>query len=934
MAEWDPSKLVEFLPLFRQLLTLKQYSGGLSGQLLDQLSDDDLLRFLNQKYSSWKIDMENANAYKANVRHLINQIEEVLHQRHINPDLEPEFDSTFYTNTDFRKTRTDFDDPTEDKKREVFRLVFGPPRSESGLFLLSSDGLYYDSQKGGLDPVYIHLNKLDMPDVGDIYKFNHAANLGGRGDDISLADIEVYTNTLFDVNLIDDSDTMRNHYDNDHFLQVLEGQRNKRIFDLSGAARRASNDGSGIAYVRNLKNEIYAAMSRWDSVIDKRKKQIEIAIKATSIYGDGVPQFDPTRTLSDEDNPFVVLPPGAAAGGTYTGPCDTPPGVPPPPGCSDEDTGGGPGGPGPGGGNPNAYNIPIGTGEGGTVGGVASGRSTVDPSGYVGKTLFPFGQIPVNDFSYLAQFNFAIDEDIQEKLFFKTGEVKDVVLPVNARFTKPYASPLQYNYSHLLIPPVGKGSIIYDPSGSDAAVLSLTTGIHTDNLLAIYNFLDGEVSFPGVSGMDASNVTNCNAVGNFTNYGHMVGANASSVFAAGLGIPYFEGMTRNSSDDPFRVSSLGSVMVLPETDDFQDLTYGPSGFTFETWVRVPGLAQESGWHSNGNVGNQASALTKCILACENTGVDSDFIMPDPADGVPTITTLGEGGYIEAVNAWSLDNLPNHGPTHTKGMIIGFTRDRRMVAGLPGSGERNKQDPVGNGVSLVIAPTVARDASSLSWISKDGGPGGGYGTRFTYDYYGLTVNCSALNANRTNGEARSFFDTSGEFVLLDVTVNPLDNIVNVYMDGELMGSETIPNTFGTGAYQPPSLPTFIKPNSFEYSSNSVNGPNQLHEGPKPHGLFTPWILGGGYTDGMTFDFLGDPGGSEESYAGNFFGGGTNATGGTLDDDGSPGGITSGLRGYLGSTKFYNCALQEDQIKTNYLSQKGFFKFIDLRLSPLG
>jgi hypothetical protein len=194
--------------------------------------------------------------------------------------------------------------------------------------------------------------------------------------------------------------------------------------------------------------------------------------------------------------------------------------------------------------------------------------------------------------------------------------------------------------------------------------------------------------------------------------------------------------------------------------------------------------------------------------------------------------------------------------------------------------------------------------------------------FQYNYYGLTVGCSSLNSNRSNGEARTFHDASGTFVLLDVTVNPFDNMVHIYLDGELMGSETIPNTFGTPANAPPSLPTFTKNNSFEYSVNSVNGPNQLHDGPKLHGQFTPWMVGGGYTDGMVYDFRGDPGGAEDTDAGNFFGGA------------GVGGRVSGLRGHLGSTKFYNAALKEDQIKKNYLAQKGFFKNVDLTDSPLG
>jgi len=46
-------------------------------------------------------------------------------------------------------------------------------------------------------------------------------------------------------------------------------------------------------------------------------------------------------------------------------------------------------------------------------------------------------------------------------------------------------------------------------------------------------------------------------------------------------------------------------------------------------------------------------------------------------------------------------------------------------------------------------------------------------------------------------------------------------------------------------------------------------------------------------------------------------------------GHAGGLVSGLRGYVGSTKFYNTALKQDKIEKNYKAQKAMFKNIDLR-----
>jgi hypothetical protein len=102
---------------------------------------------------------------------------------------------------------------------------------------------------------------------------------------------------------------------------------------------------------------------------------------------------------------------------------------------------------------------------------------------------------------------------------------------------------------------------------------------------------------------------------------------------------------------------------------------------------------------------------------------------------------------------------------------------------------------------------------------------------------------------------------------------------------------------------PRIPTFKKTNSFQYSASSVNStaPNSLKFGPKLDRYFTPWIVGGGYTDGMHL-------------YGNFMGG-------------PYGGISSGLRGHVGSLKFYSKPLISGEIVNNYNAHKNFFKNIN-------
>jgi len=83
---------------------------------------------------------------------------------------------------------------------------------------------------------------------------------------------------------------------------------------------------------------------------------------------------------------------------------------------------------------------------------------------------------------------------------------------------------------------------------------------------------------------------------------------------------------------------------------------------------------------------------------------------------------------------------------------------------------------------------------------------------------------------------------------------------------------------------------------------VDGPTVIKQGPLLNTYYTPWIVGGGYTDGMY-------------QHGNFLGG-------------DRGGITSGLRGHLGSLKFYARALDNSEVSKNYKAQQGFFKNIKI------
>ena len=83
---------------------------------------------------------------------------------------------------------------------------------------------------------------------------------------------------------------------------------------------------------------------------------------------------------------------------------------------------------------------------------------------------------------------------------------------------------------------------------------------------------------------------------------------------------------------------------------------------------------------------------------------------------------------------------------------------------------------------------------------------------------------------------------------------------------------------------------------------ISGP-KLNYG--PNYSFTPWIIGGGYTDGVGVHYV------AAENAG-FMGG--------------LGGHKSGLCGYVGSVKFYSKPLTTEEALINFKAQKGFFKNI--------
>jgi hypothetical protein len=151
---------------------------------------------------------------------------------------------------------------------------------------------------------------------------------------------------------------------------------------------------------------------------------------------------------------------------------------------------------------------------------------------------------------------------------------------------------------------------------------------------------------------------------------------------------------------------------------------------------------------------------------------------------------------------------------------------------------------------------------------------------------------------------SFSSCQNQFCHVAITLDPVNDEIKFYLDGVNTTTSSLSYVFGIPKYSMPNIPTFRRGNTFEYSTSTVNQscPDELKYGPKLDRYFTPWIVGGGYTDGM-YQY------------GNFLGG-------------QYGGVRSGLNGYLGSLKFYSRPLSASEIINNYKAHEGFFKNINI------
>ena len=518
----------------------------------------------------------------------------------------------------------------------------------------------------------------------------------------------------------------------------------------------------------------------------------------------------------------------------------------------------------------------------------------------------PIERIPLNDFSFLKSSGLDISLRKQEKLLIFSEDLEDVIAPVHVRFIKSKALSLP-NIGQFSVPPTPRDSFPYfqgDPhvSGTGGIVQSLTTSIHTEGMILGYNFLEAQSIVDASSNLfKVDNIVN-DTSDNFN--GQLVGSSIDAVFVSGLGIPKLTGTHANGSYVrlPANYTPDGINRSLRNTA-IDDLFYPPNarydhnsliggGVTFDFWVHIPSLTFTD------------QHRYRLIAACENSGKST-----------PTSQTQ-EAIYASRTN---LSNSLSENKVH--GMIMGF-RDKG-----------GNSSP--SGIEFGVFPTVSQNRT-------DQGSGHNIciAEALTYEVDGSLLPSGIIELGaKTNSEVSSqgsyITKVEEEFTHISVVFDFKEDLITTYFDGVALTSKSIRKTFDTGNTRHIGIPsTTFAPDINNLGVSSFNNEDSL--GPKIGNLglgFTPWILGGGFSDRTGKDFgaqsivvdtpgflgfntntfYGDPTFSQQSYP--------------IEQVYTPT-PSSGLDGFLGSFKLYSKALSNTEVATNFNSQKGFFKNIKI------
>lgn len=701
-----------------------------------------------------------------------------------------------------------------EKDKPIFDLTYGPPVSKSGTFILSNDGLYYDSVNGGIPEV------SGIVAASSTWNLNYAPNLGGKGQAYTSENLKNIADNVFAPDYEPDKTTENEYYVTDDVLETFKSDRDKHIDDIHTQISGLIASGLDVssAMIVNYYGNVAAVASMYDEKIKKRKKQLQlVSIFASHLYSHSL------MNGSEKD---------------------------------------------------------IGLGDGILI----HNRGTL-----TSPEWHPIERIPINDFSFLAGTGAGATLQQQESILLFSEDLGDTILPYTPTFLRSHHKPLAY-LEHFTLPPSEDEVFPYiegddkTASASTPYVHSLTTSIEESGLLVAYNFTSPNVVDPSSTKF---NVDNVGPDAGRRLDAQLVGSSINGVFPSGLAIPKLTGVSGGSyvrlpsNVAPNGVSRAQITQELdnlfyPSNKTYDSDTEKGGGVTFDYWVHVPSLTFTN------------SHRYRLVMGCENSGGSPHF---GSRQGIVDATRTNKNG--------------NHDTAKTHGMIIGF-RDKG------GTGVTS------SGLEFGVFPTVSQNLNNETI---------GHSIAIAENSSGAELGAVIPNDIISNGVSIS--DVTSSFVHMSIVFNYAKKNLKMYMDGELLCTSGLGLTFDLQKSDFIGVPSITASGDSTYISSWTPSGNN---GPLIGALglsFTPWILGGGFSDNiLQKESLG-------SYDPGFLGYNTNSVYGVPPASQhypslgsiSPG-AKSGLDGFLGSFKVYSKALTTNEVKTNFRGQKGFFKNIKI------
>lgn len=512
----------------------------------------------------------------------------------------------------------------------IFDLVYGPPIATTNRFVLSEDGIYYDSRSGGIPAIFTKAI------TSKYWKLQFGANKGGRGIEYSDEQYDKFSETIFSDSFTDTNDRVKSFLLYDDILNSYEQDRKLQLQDVSGTIvdLLASGYSPSSAMVKNYQEAIGSVSYAYDEKIKVRKKQLQLA----ALFGpydvtDKTHSLGPGHFTESVIVPIVQFSPICGSDTVGEHKYESP--------------------------NDDTRRV----GSTGTYSGVLEVSSNT-------KVKF-IDRIPVNDFSYLKLSALIPSIDVQERFTLMSSDLDDVINP----YPPTYLSEPEKGISiipEFAINSLGENKWV-DASGDNflssttPALRNLDDEVVTSNLLCSYNFLDplavvtaSESKFLVKNHAQTSTALNAKLVGT-----------TSSIFVSGLSIPYLNGTLVNAGKKyGIRYSQIpeGSYVrlpsnirgeeVYPQSDPLDNLMYSESGWSFDFWTYTPSLS---------------STLTfdhryKVIIANENNG---DSVVPTKG----MLVGFRDRGYPTTAHASGLEFVvlgtePADAVTWGKSAVIG------------------------------------------------------------------------------------------------------------------------------------------------------------------------------------------------------------------------------------------------------------------------